>query len=190
MFVTFFFAFAEKPISPAHAEPSSVVNEDLPPSPSRVSVSEQVESSNAVEAEAEKIAEAGKPEVEKPVEVESEKVVDSEIAVVDATHPKSAEVVARDPEKGKLVREDPVITIPASGTTPAPVNVVRSPGDLGFCAHSEKNSPIRPNETPGDYYYRCYSEKKADEIHVPVWKLKKDQISRRTSSRADLPSLS
>ncbi|KAF5822223.1 hypothetical protein HanRHA438_Chr01g0024471 [Helianthus annuus] len=42
-----------------------------------------------------------------------------------------------------------------------------------FLPHDEEDSPIRPEETPGDYYYRSYSEKKASEIHAPVWKLKK-----------------
>ncbi|MFS7953494.1 hypothetical protein Hanom_Chr07g00619351 [Helianthus anomalus] len=35
-----------------------------------------------------------------------------------------------------------------------------------------EESPIRPEETLGDYYYRSYSEKRASNIHVPVWKLK------------------
>ncbi|KAF5778705.1 hypothetical protein HanXRQr2_Chr12g0550631 [Helianthus annuus] len=166
----------KKPVSPAHVEPSSVVDDDLPLSPPHASISEQLESTKSIENEAEKIAEAGNPEVEKPVEVmvETEKIVEPETADVDATHPKSPEVAARDPEKGKSVPEDPVITIPASSTNFAPVNAERNPaGDQGSFAHVDENSPIRPDETPGDYYYRCYSEKKADEIHAPVWKLKK-----------------
>ncbi|KAJ0434388.1 hypothetical protein HanOQP8_Chr17g0666911 [Helianthus annuus] len=163
------------PVSPAHTEPSSAVNDDLPPFPPHALISEQLESTKAVENEVEKIAEAENPEVEKPVEVELEKVVDPKTADVDATRPKSPEVVARDPEKGKAVPEDPVITIPASSMTSAPVNVERNPaGDQGSFAHVDENSPIHPYETPRDNCYRCYSEKKADEIHASVWKLKKD----------------
>ncbi|KAJ0753077.1 hypothetical protein HanPI659440_Chr09g0331701 [Helianthus annuus] len=56
----------------------------------------------------------------------------------------------------------------------APVNVERSPaGDQGSFSYDVENSPIRLEETPGDYYYRTYSEKKASEIHTPVWNLKK-----------------
>ncbi|KAJ0700328.1 hypothetical protein HanOQP8_Chr10g0366541 [Helianthus annuus] len=143
----------EKSASAARAEQSFVVNEDLLPSPPRAPISEHLEGSKAIEDKEEKIVEANNPEVEKSVEVESEKVVDPKTADVDATHPKSPEVVARDPEKGKLVPEDPVITIHASATTPTLVNVVRSPsGDQGLTAHSEENSPIRPEETLGDYY--------------------------------------
>ncbi|KAL9994873.1 hypothetical protein Hdeb2414_s0863g00955381 [Helianthus debilis subsp. tardiflorus] len=164
----------EKSVPTARAEPSSVVNDDLPLSPPRASISEQLEGTKTNEDEAEKTAEAENPEVEKSVEVESEKVVDPETADADATHPKSPEVVARDLEKGKSVPYDPVITIPASATTSAPVNVVRSPsGGQGFSAHSEENSPIRPKETSGDYYYRTYLEKQVSEVHAPVWKLKK-----------------
>ncbi|KAJ0827602.1 hypothetical protein HanRHA438_Chr17g0827761 [Helianthus annuus] len=171
--VNMHFALAEKKTPVASAEPSSVVNEYLPPSPPHAPISEQLEGTKAAEDEAEKIAKTGNPEVEKSVEVESEKVVDPETVDANATHSKSPVVVARDPEKGKSVHEDPVITIHACTTTHAPVNVVKSPSDQGFSAHSEENSPIRLDETPGDYYYKFYSEKKADEIHAPVWKLRK-----------------
>ncbi|KAJ0779259.1 hypothetical protein HanPI659440_Chr06g0224551 [Helianthus annuus] len=70
------FCFAEKPTSPVHAEPSSAVNEEFPPSPPRTPISEQLESSKAVEDEAEKITEAENPKVEKTAEVETEKTVD------------------------------------------------------------------------------------------------------------------
>ncbi|KAJ0668713.1 hypothetical protein HanPI659440_Chr17g0692701 [Helianthus annuus] len=127
--VNIHFALAEKKTPAASAEPSSVVNEYLPPSPPRAPISEQLEGTEAAEDEAEKIAKTGNPKVEKSVEVESEKVVDSETLDANATHPKSPVVVARDPEKGKSIREDPVITIHACTTTHAPVNVVKSPGD-------------------------------------------------------------
>ncbi|MFS7906268.1 hypothetical protein Hanom_Chr01g00057311 [Helianthus anomalus] len=148
----------EKPAPTARAEPSFVVNDDLPPSPPRASIGERLEGTKAVEDEAKKVSEVENPEVEKPVEVEVEleKVVDPETADVDAAHPKSFEVAARDPEKGKSV------------------NVARSPsGDKGFFAHNEENSHIRQEETPGDYYYRTYIENQSSEIHAPVWKLKK-----------------
>ncbi|KAJ0663995.1 hypothetical protein HanLR1_Chr13g0487171 [Helianthus annuus] len=164
-------------IPSARAEPSSVFNDDLPPSLPRTSIREQLEGTKAAETEVEKVVEVGNPEeVEKPVEVEMEveKVVEPEAVDVDVTRPKSPEVVAREPKKGKSVHEDPVVTIPTSGATSAPVNIERSPvGDQGFFAHDEEDSPIRPEETLGDYYYRSYSERKASEIHAPVWKLKK-----------------
>ncbi|MFS7973372.1 hypothetical protein Hanom_Chr09g00855841 [Helianthus anomalus] len=128
----------------------------------------------AVEIEAEKVVEGENPEVEKPVKVETEKVMDPETADVDVAMPKSPEVVARDLEKGKTVHEDPVVTNPSSVAVGAPENIERIPvGDQCFFARDEENSPIRPEETPGDYYYRTYSEKKASEIHAPMWKLKK-----------------
>ncbi|KAF5758730.1 hypothetical protein HanXRQr2_Chr16g0732671 [Helianthus annuus] len=78
-----------------------------------------------------------------------------------------------EPEKEKSIQEDPVITIPFFATTSAPVNVEKSPaGDQGFFSHDEEDSPIHPEETLGDYYYRSYSEKRASDIHAPVWKLK------------------
>ncbi|KAJ0716651.1 hypothetical protein HanPI659440_Chr13g0515091 [Helianthus annuus] len=109
------------------------------------------------------------PSKKKPVEVETEKTVDPEATGLDAPHPKCLKVVARDPEKGKFISEDPVITI-----TSTPVNVEENPaGDQGAPSHDEENDPLRPDETLGDHYYRTYSEKKASEIHTPVWNLKK-----------------
>ncbi|KAF5767597.1 hypothetical protein HanRHA438_Chr14g0636181 [Helianthus annuus] len=99
----------EKETPAASIESSSVVNADLSPSPPCAPISKQPEGSKAVE-------------VEKSADVESEKVANPETTDVDATHPKSPEVVTRDLEKGKSIRED---------------------------------------------------LKKADEIHAPVWKLKK-----------------
>ncbi|KAJ0876252.1 hypothetical protein HanPSC8_Chr11g0486301 [Helianthus annuus] len=167
----------EKPIPSVRVEPSSVFNDDLPPSSPRTSVKEQLEDTKAVETEVEKVVELENPkEVEKPIEVELEveKVMETDAADVDVTQPKSPEVVMREPEKGKSIHEDPMITIPTSAATSAPVNVERSPvGDHGFFAHDEEDSPIRLKETSGDYSYRSYLEKKASEIHAPVWKLKK-----------------
>ncbi|KAM0052184.1 hypothetical protein Hdeb2414_s0007g00245281 [Helianthus debilis subsp. tardiflorus] len=103
----------------AWAEPSSVFNDDLPPSPPRVSIREQLEGTKTVEVEMEKAV-----EVEKPVEVEleAEKIMEAETADVGATKPKSPPVMAYDPERGKSILEEgvPVITIPSSATTSAP----------------------------------------------------------------------
>ncbi|MFS7948163.1 hypothetical protein Hanom_Chr06g00556771 [Helianthus anomalus] len=162
----------KKPASSVHTEPSSAVNEELPPSSPRAPISEQLESSKAAEDEAEKITEAENPELEKLVEVESEKTVNPEIA--DAGHPKSPEVVVLDVEKGKFVPEDPVITIPFSVPTSAPVNVERNPTeDQGASPYDEEDDPLRPDETLGDHYYRTYTETKASKVHIPVWNLKK-----------------
>ncbi|KAJ0796028.1 hypothetical protein HanPI659440_Chr04g0157381 [Helianthus annuus] len=163
----------DKPSSPVHAEPSSAVNEDLPPSPSRALISEQLESSKAIgDDEAEKIAEVGIPEVENSVK--TEKVTSPKATGVDAGHPKSPEIVAHDSEKGKSAQEIPVATSPSAAFGSAPVNVEKIlVEDQGSFAYADKNSPIRPDETLGDYYYRTYSEKNASEIHAPVWNLKK-----------------
>ncbi|KAJ0714590.1 hypothetical protein HanPI659440_Chr13g0491171 [Helianthus annuus] len=158
----------EKPIPSVRVESSSVFNDDLPSSPPRASIKEQLEGTKAAEVEVEKVV-----EVEKPVEVEleAEKVVETETADVGATKPKSPEVVAHEPERGKSIQEDPMITVPSSATTSSrpiddfeesPANV-----DHGFIAHDEEDSPIRPEETLGDYYYRSYSERGASEIHAP-----------------------
>ncbi|MFS7919859.1 hypothetical protein Hanom_Chr03g00217591 [Helianthus anomalus] len=143
----------EKPVSSAQAEPSSAVNDDLPPSLAHVSIQKQLEGTEAVETEAENVTKVGNLEVEKPVEVvvETEKVSEPETADVDVTHPKSPEVAAHDPEKGKSVPEDPVITIPASATTYALVNIEKSPaGDQCAFAQDEENDLVRPDETLGD----------------------------------------
>ncbi|MFS8002587.1 hypothetical protein Hanom_Chr13g01203791 [Helianthus anomalus] len=166
-------------IPSARAESCSVFNDDLPPSLPRASIREQLEGMRVVEKEAEKVVEVENPEVEveKPVEVEleAEKIVETGAVDVHVTQPKSLEVVAHEPEKGKPIQEDPVITIPFSAASSAPVNVERSQaGDQGFFTHDEEDFPIRTEETPGDYYYRSYFEKRASDIHAPVWKLKQE----------------
>ncbi|MFS7889167.1 hypothetical protein Hanom_Chr00s000003g01603791 [Helianthus anomalus] len=123
----------ENPVSPVHAEPSSAVNEDLPLSPLRAPVSGQLENTKAVDGGvADKTAEVGNPEVEKPVEVvvETEKVVDPETAKVDSAHLKSPEAVARDSEKGKSAQEDPVTIFLTSAS--APVNGTFPLGEIQF----------------------------------------------------------
>ncbi|KAJ0788418.1 hypothetical protein HanPI659440_Chr05g0191451 [Helianthus annuus] len=147
----------EKPIPPVHMESSSVFIDDLLPSPPRTSIREQLEGSKAAEAE---------------------RRLWKRTADVGATKPKSPEVMAHGPERGKSVleQEDPVISIPSSATTSAPPrdDAEENPAGVyqGFIAHDEEDSPIRPEETLGDYYYRSYSEKRASEIHAPLWKLK------------------
>ncbi|MFS7919779.1 hypothetical protein Hanom_Chr03g00216691 [Helianthus anomalus] len=150
----------EKPIPSTRAKPSSIFNDDLPPSSPRVSIREQLEGTKAVETEAENVAEVEKPEVEKPVDVEleAEKIMEAEAMDVGVSQPKSTEIVARDPMKEKSLPKNPMINVPFSATTSAPMNVERNPaGDQGFFAHDEEDSPIRLEETPGDYYYRSYS---------------------------------
>ncbi|MFS7971158.1 hypothetical protein Hanom_Chr09g00829421 [Helianthus anomalus] len=95
MFVTYIVS-AEKPSSPVPAEPSSVVYEDLPPSPPRAPISEQLESTEAADNEAEKTAEAWNPEVENPadVAVNLEKVNSSEAEDADVGHLQSPVFVA------------------------------------------------------------------------------------------------
>ncbi|MFS7977620.1 hypothetical protein Hanom_Chr10g00906161 [Helianthus anomalus] len=73
----------------------------------------------------------------------------------------------------------PVIIVPSSSAPASELptdDVQENPlyVEQGFVIHDEEdNSPIRPEETLGDYYYyRTYSEKRASEIHAPVWKLK------------------
>ncbi|MFS7888851.1 hypothetical protein Hanom_Chr00s000002g01599921 [Helianthus anomalus] len=138
---------------------SSAVNEDLPPSPPHTPINEQLEGAKATgEDEAERVAEAGNPEVEKPVEVvvETGKVVSPGAAG----------------EKGISAQEDHVVTSPSAGFASAPVNVKKVPVEYQS-SFAYENSPIRPDEILGDYYYRSYSEKNSSENHAPVWNLKK-----------------
>ncbi|KAJ0948367.1 hypothetical protein HanRHA438_Chr01g0026411 [Helianthus annuus] len=173
-----------QPIPSARAESSSVFNDDLPPSSPRASIREQLEGTMTVETEIEKIVEVKKPdgEAEKPevelektaVELEAEKVMDAEAVDVGVTKPKSPVVEVCEPETGTSI-EDPLITISIPTTTSAPPqsDAEKSPvGDQGFIYHEKEDSPIRPEETPGDYYYRSYFDRRASEIHAPVWKLK------------------
>ncbi|KAJ0727096.1 hypothetical protein HanPI659440_Chr12g0477971 [Helianthus annuus] len=119
------------------------------------------------------------PLVKKTMEVETKKAAEVETADAGVTKPKSPEVVAQGPEKEKFLNEEvPVISVPSSSAPASKLptdDVQENPVHVeqGFVIHDEEeDSPIRPDETPGDYYYRTYSEKRASEIHVPVWKLK------------------
>ncbi|MFS7899263.1 hypothetical protein Hanom_Chr05g00413811 [Helianthus anomalus] len=152
------FSFEERLVPSIRVESSSIFNDDLPPSPPRISIREELEGTKTVEAEVKKAV-----EVEKPVEVEleAEKIMKAE-TTDGVTKPKTLEV--------------PGITVPSSATTSAPTryniegNLVHV--DQGFVVHDEEDSSIFPDETPKDYYYRTYSEKRASNIHAPVWKLK------------------
>ncbi|MFS8003819.1 hypothetical protein Hanom_Chr13g01218351 [Helianthus anomalus] len=166
----------KKPNSPVPVEPSSMVNVDLPPSPPRAPISEELESTEAADNETEKTAGAENPDVEKPTDaaVNVEKLNSPEAVDVDVGHPQSPEVVAGDPEKGKSAQEIPNTTSPSAVFGSVSENVKKNlGGNQDSFIQPNENSPIHPDETPGDYYYRCYSEKQADEVHAPVWKLKK-----------------
>ncbi|MFS7905762.1 hypothetical protein Hanom_Chr01g00051481 [Helianthus anomalus] len=148
----------KKPNSPVHTEPSSVVNEDLSPSPPCASVNEQLRDVD-VPNEAEKTAGAEDSGFENPLNivVDAGKVTSPGVVDVGAGNPQTPEVVAQDSEKGKSAQAIPNV----------------SAKDHGSFSDADKNYPIRPDETLGDYNYRTYLEKNASKIHVPIWNLKK-----------------
>ncbi|KAJ0776549.1 hypothetical protein HanLR1_Chr02g0046911 [Helianthus annuus] len=166
----------EKPSSHVHTEPSSVVNEELSPSPPRAFVVDQLKNTDTPENEAEKSVGAENLEAEKTVDVavDAGKVTSPGVVDVGAGNPQTPEPVAQDSEKGKTAQEVPVTASPsiASGFMPDNLEEV-SIEDQGSFSDADKNSPIHPDETLGDYYYKTYSEKNAAETHVPVWNLKK-----------------
>ncbi|MFS7965227.1 hypothetical protein Hanom_Chr09g00759691 [Helianthus anomalus] len=169
----------EKPNSPVHTEPLSVVNEELSPSPPRASVTEQLENADVPKNEAEKTAGVENSGVENPsnVAVDTGKVTSPETVDVGVVNPQTPEFVAQDSEKGKTAQEIPVIASPSMASGFMPDNIEKvSAEDQGSFSDVDKDSPIRPDETLGDYYYRTYSEKNASEIHVPVWTLKKGDL--------------
>ncbi|MFS7904088.1 hypothetical protein Hanom_Chr01g00031831 [Helianthus anomalus] len=167
----------EKLVSPVPTEPSIVANEEVPPSPPRASVAEQLK--NIETPEAGDAAGTKNLEVDMPtdVAVSAEKVTSPEI-VDGAGNPQTLEPVSHGLKKGKTVEDIPVTTSPskASGFMPENIDKV-TVEDQGSFSDAGKNSPIRPDETLGDYYYRTYSEKDASETHVLVWNLKKGNIS-------------
>ncbi|MFS7913081.1 hypothetical protein Hanom_Chr02g00137521 [Helianthus anomalus] len=135
----------EKPNSLVHKEPSSVVNEELSPSPPHASVVEQLENTDAPENEAKKTAGAEDFGAENPskVVVDAGKVTSPEIMDVGAGHPQTPEFVAQDSEKGKSAQEILVTASPSMASGFMPENIEK------IC------------------------EKNASEIYVPVWNLKK-----------------
>ncbi|KAM0056940.1 hypothetical protein Hdeb2414_s0006g00224411 [Helianthus debilis subsp. tardiflorus] len=170
------FVLAEKPNSPIHIEPSSVVNKELPPSRPRASVAEQLKNTETPENEAEKTAGAENLKADKPVDVavDAGKVTSPEVEDVGVGNPQTPELVAQDSEKGKSTQEIPVTASPSMASGFMPENIEKvSAEDQGSFFDADKSSPIRPDETLGDYYYRTYLEKNAAEIHVRVWNLKK-----------------
>ncbi|XP_022023665.1 uncharacterized protein LOC110923918 [Helianthus annuus] len=174
-------AFIAKPVlevpnSPVYTEPESVVNEELPPSPPRASVVEQLKNADVPENEAEKTVGAEDSGVENPlnIAVDAGTVTSPEVVDVGAGNPQTPEFVAQDSEKGKSAQEIPVTASPSMASNSMLENIEKvSAEDQGSFSDADKNSPIHPDETLGDYYYRTYSEKNAAEIHVPVWNLKK-----------------
>ncbi|KAL9993541.1 hypothetical protein Hdeb2414_s0033g00721471 [Helianthus debilis subsp. tardiflorus] len=181
----------ERPVPSVHVESSSVFNDDLSPSLPRTSIREQLEGIKTVEAEVKKAV-----EVEKPVEVETGKTVEVEMTNVGITKPKSPEVMAHGPERGKSILEEevPVVTVSPTPASERPQDDVwEDPVNVeprGFVVQdAEVDSPIRPDETPGDYYYRTYTEKRASDIHAPMWKLKPKQKSGRRWDGKRKPNL-
>ncbi|MFS7913254.1 hypothetical protein Hanom_Chr02g00139691 [Helianthus anomalus] len=171
----------EKPSSHVPAEPSSVVNEELPPSPPRAPTNERFKSTDSTDNEVEKTSGAENPEVENPadVAVDAEKITSPEVVDVGVGNPQTLEFDAGDLGKGKSAQEIHITTSPFVASGFMPENNEKIPAeDQGSFSDVDKSSSIRPDETLGDYYYRAYSEKNAYEIHAPVWNLKKgDTIS-------------
>ncbi|KAF5765488.1 hypothetical protein HanRHA438_Chr15g0716691 [Helianthus annuus] len=159
----------EKPNSPVSVEPSFVVNEELPPSPSRTPANELLGSTEVIDHEVGRTA--GKSA---DVAVDAVNITSSEAVDVGTGNPQTLEFVAQDSGKEKSAQEIPVTMSPFAASGFVPENVEKNPGgNQGSFIRSNENSHIRADETLGDYYYRCYSEKQADEVHMPVWKLKK-----------------
>ncbi|KAJ0601423.1 hypothetical protein HanIR_Chr03g0128181 [Helianthus annuus] len=157
-------------VSPVPTELPPVVNEELPPSPPRASIADQLKTTEVPEGGVEKTVDAYKLV---DVAVEAEKVVEPE--VMDGSgDPQASEFVAHELGKERTAKEIPVTTSPpkVSGSMPENIEKVSAENQSSFSGVGN-DSPIRPEETLGDYYYRTYSEKDASEIHAPAWNLKK-----------------
>ncbi|MFS7948268.1 hypothetical protein Hanom_Chr06g00557961 [Helianthus anomalus] len=161
----------EKPNSHVSAEPSFVVNKELPPSPSRTPANESLESTEITNHQAGRTvgtenSEAGKSA---DVVVDAKKITSSEAVDIGAGNPQTPESVSQDSGKGKTAQEIPVTMSPSTAPGFVRRDVEKNAGgNQSSFIRSNENSPIRPNESPGDYYYRCYSEKQADEVHM-LW---------------------
>ncbi|KAJ0789505.1 hypothetical protein HanPI659440_Chr05g0204301 [Helianthus annuus] len=85
----------EKPISPIPTEPLPVVNEELPPSPLRASVADQLENTEIPESEAEKAVGGENFEADKPVDVtvDIEQITSPEV-VDSAGNPQTPDLAA------------------------------------------------------------------------------------------------
>ncbi|MFS7913255.1 hypothetical protein Hanom_Chr02g00139701 [Helianthus anomalus] len=96
----------EKPSSLVPAEPSSVVNEELPPSPPRAPTNERFKSTDATDNEAEKTSGAENPEAENPadVAVDAKKITSPEVVDVGVGNPQTPEFAAGDLGKGNLLK--------------------------------------------------------------------------------------
>ncbi|KAJ0577431.1 hypothetical protein HanIR_Chr05g0235891 [Helianthus annuus] len=137
----------------------SVVNEELPSTPPRASVADQL-----------KPIELADDGVEKTVEAEKPADVDPGV-VNDADNPPTPEAVVQDLGEGATEKTSTPSPKP-SDTTPEHVEKV-AVEEQDSSAGVSKQSPIHPEETLGDYYYRTYTEKDAADPHAPVWNLKK-----------------
>ncbi|KAM0008497.1 hypothetical protein Hdeb2414_s0113g00799051 [Helianthus debilis subsp. tardiflorus] len=141
-------------VSPVSTEPTPVVNEELPPSPSRASITDQLKTAEVPEGGVEKTV--------KPVDVTVEAENISDPGIVDGVdNPQTSEVAARESERENTVEETP-----ASVFSPEPSDVL--PERVEKVAEEQGSFSIRPEETPGDHYYRTYTEKNASEPHAPV----------------------
>ncbi|KAJ0532133.1 hypothetical protein HanIR_Chr09g0393341 [Helianthus annuus] len=160
----------EVPVSHVPIEPQSVVNEELPPSPPRASVADQLDTMDVPDGGVEKTVEVDK---HVDVDVEVEKAVSP--GVVDGVgNPRTPEIVAQDLEKEKTAEKTPASTFSPKPSDVLPERVEKvTVEEQGSFSGAGKNSPIRQEETLGDYYYRTYSEKDASELHAPIWNLKK-----------------
>ncbi|KAM0010592.1 hypothetical protein Hdeb2414_s0072g00774061 [Helianthus debilis subsp. tardiflorus] len=152
----------EKPNPPVHTEPSSVVNEELPPSPPRASVAEQLKDVDVPDNEAKKTARVEDSGVENPLNIAADggKVTSPGVVDVGSSNPQTPEVDAQDSEKGKSAQEIPVTASASMASGFMPENIEKvSAEDQGSFSDADKNSPIRPDETLGDYYYNFFREK-------------------------------
>ncbi|MFS7909888.1 hypothetical protein Hanom_Chr02g00099911 [Helianthus anomalus] len=127
------------PTSPISPKPLPVFNEELPPSPPRASVVDQLKATEVPEGGVEKVVEADKPV---DVAVETEKVVSPE-AGDDAGIPQVPEPAAY--EKEKTAEEIPVTASPSKVSGSMRENIEKvSTEDQGSFSDVGKNSPIRP----------------------------------------------
>ncbi|XP_021985985.1 titin homolog [Helianthus annuus] len=139
----------EKPSAPVFAEPSSVVNEELPPSPPHALVNEQLGSTETADNEAKKTDGAENPEAEKPadVAVDAGKITSPEAVDVSADHPQTPEFVAQDPEKGKSAQEIPITTSPSAASGFMPENNEKvSAEDQGWKRKAEAEAALLSKE--------------------------------------------
>ncbi|MFS7965485.1 hypothetical protein Hanom_Chr09g00762851 [Helianthus anomalus] len=127
------FVLTEKTSAPIHAEPSSMVNEELLPSPPCAPGNEKLEGTEAAYNEAKKTVGAENPEAEKPTNavVNAEGSTSPEVMDLGAGHPKHRNLLLetqreRERERGKSAQEIPITTSPSVVSTSK--NVEKNPG--------------------------------------------------------------